>query len=182
MENKIINKQDLTEKTFFLIKKNKNYVFLFLTLIVIILSAIFFIDYNNNKNHKKISEEFTKAGIYLQLEDYELSINIYKKIILSKNKFYSKLALNNIIDNDANTDADIAILFDKVLDIKYKKEEINLIKLKKALFFKKISRTKEGNKLLEEIITDESIWKDLAKEVYELNDDLVSSQWPEHKR
>ena len=42
---------------------------------------------------------------------------------------------------------------------------INLIKLKKALYFIKISKDEEGKKLLNEIISDSSMWKDTAAEI-----------------
>ena len=39
------------------------------------------------------------------------------------------------------------------------------IKLKKALYLIKISRDNEGKKLLDEIISDDSIWKEAASEI-----------------
>ena len=60
---------------------------------------------------------------------------------------------------------DVLNLFKTVENINTTKEQKNLVKLKKALFFKKISKNQEGNKLLEEIIADNSIWKDTALEI-----------------
>ena len=45
------------------------------------------------------------------------------------------------------------------------KDNKDLIKLKKALYLKKYSKKKEGNKLLEEIISENSTWKDTALEL-----------------
>ena len=46
-----------------------------------------------------------------------------------------------------------------------KRRTKNLVKLKKALFLFKISKEKEGQKLLNEIISDNSIWKETASEI-----------------
>ena len=46
-----------------------------------------------------------------------------------------------------------------------KKEQKNFIKLKKALYLKKLSNHKEGNDLITEIIDNNSIWKDIALEI-----------------
>ena len=48
---------------------------------------------------------------------------------------------------------------------KVEEEQKNLVKLKKALYLIKISRDKEGKKLLNEIISDNSIWKEAASEI-----------------
>ena len=52
-----------------------------------------------------------------------------------------------------------------VESIKMNKDNKDLIKLKKALYLKKYSKKKEGNKLLEEIISENSTWKDTALEL-----------------
>ena len=52
-----------------------------------------------------------------------------------------------------------------VENIKTEKEQKNLIKLKKALYLIKISQDDLGKKLLEEIISDDSIWKETASEI-----------------
>ena len=49
--------------------------------------------------------------------------------------------------------------------MKLEKESKNLVKLKKALFLIKISKNQEANKLLNEIISDDSIWKNTAEEL-----------------
>ena len=121
--------------------------------------------YQDNQN-EKISEKYIKAGIYLSSKDKEKSKSIYKEIIFSKNKFYSILALNNIIENNLEENNDEILKFFKIVEsVNITAEQRNLVKLKKALYFKKISRDKEGNRLLEEIIAENSIWKDAAIEI-----------------
>ena len=96
----------------------------------------------------------------------EKSKSMYKEIIFSKNIFYSILALNNIIENDLEENNEEVLKFFEVVEkINITQEQRNLVKLKKALYLKKISRDTEGNKLLEEIIADNSIWKETALEI-----------------
>ena len=166
MENEIADKSNLIEKISNIVKKKKKLLLSILFIIIIILSVIIFLNYYQDNQNKKISEEYIKAGIYLSSKDKEKSKSIYKKIIFSKNKFYSILALNNIIENDLEENSDEILKFFKIVEnVNITKEERNLVKLKKALYFKKISRDTEGNKLLEEIIADNSIWKETALEI-----------------
>ena len=138
----------------------------FAFIIIAILSLIAFLSHYQTIQNNKISEKFIKAGIYLSSKDNEKSKSIYKEIILSKNKFYSILALNSIIENDLEkNNEEILKFFEIVENLNVTKEQKNLVKLKKALYFKKISRDLEGNKLLEEIIADNTIWKDAALEI-----------------
>ena len=166
MENEIIDKTNLIEKSINILKKKKKLLFLILFIIISILSVIIFLNYYQNNQNEKISEQYIKAGIHLSSKDNEKSKLIYKEIIFSKNKFYSILALNNIIENNLEENSDeILKLFEIIENINITTEQRNLVKLKKALYFKKISRDTEGNKLLEEIIADNSIWKEAAMEI-----------------
>ena len=58
-----------------------------------------------------------------------------------------------------------AVVTDIVENTKIEKEQKNLVKLKKALYLIKISKDNEGKKLLNEIISDNSIWKETASEI-----------------
>jgi len=166
MENNITDKPDLVEKITNTIKKKRKLLLLIIFIIITILSIIFFFNYYQDNQNEKISEKYIKAGIYLSSEDREKSKIIYKEIILSKNKFYSILALNNIIENDLEQNSEeILKLFNTIENAKNEKERKNLIKLKKALYLIKISRPKEGNELLQEIISQNSIWGNIALEL-----------------
>ena len=165
MENNITDKPDLVEKITNTIKKKRKLLLLIIFIIITILSIIFFFNYYQDNQNEKISEKYIKAGLYLS-EDREKSKIIYKEIILSKNKFYSILALNNIIENELEQNSEeILKLFNIIENAKNEKERKNLIKLKKALYLIKISRSKEGNKLLQEIISQNSIWGNIALEL-----------------
>ncbi len=166
MENELTDKRNLIEKSIDILKKKKKISFFTIFALLIFFSIIFFFNYNQNIKNEKVSEQYIKAGIYLSSNEIEKSKLLYKKIVLSKNKFYSILALNSIIENNLEKNNDeILKLFKIIESINVEKEQLNLVKLKKALYLKKISRDKEGNKLLKEIIEDSSIWKDAAMEI-----------------
>ena len=166
MENETSEEINIIKKISNIVIKKKK-LFLFLTFAIFaILLIIFYFNYNQNIQNKKISEMYIEAGIHLSSKDKEKSKSIYKEIILSKNKFYSILALNNIIENNLEKDNEEILKFFEIIEnLDLTKEQKNLIKFKKALYFKKISRDLEGNKLLKEIIADNSIWKDAALEI-----------------
>ncbi len=166
MENETTEELNLIKKISNIVIKKKKLFISILSIIIIVLSAIIFLNYYQKNQNIKISEKYIKAGIYLSSKDNEKSKTVYKEIILSKNKFYSILALNNIIENDLEkNNEEVLKLFKIVEDINISTEQKNLVKLKKALYLKKISRDLEGNKLLKEIIADDSIWKDTALEI-----------------
>tara|TARA_B100000965_G_C19471108_1_gene704157 strand:- start:411 stop:911 length:501 start_codon:yes stop_codon:yes gene_type:complete len=164
MENE--EKINFLEKTKIFVEKNKKIFISTITLIFLIFVLIKYYDYYKKNQNEILSEKFIQAGIYLSSNQKEKSKNIYEEIILSKNKFYSLLALNEIIDNELKTnEKEILKLFDIIEDIKVKREQKDLIKLKKALYLMKISKDEEGKKLLNEIISESSVWKDTATEI-----------------
>jgi len=164
MENE--TKINSAEKIENFVQKNKNILLTIFTLIIFALIGISYFNYYQKSKNEKVSEKFIQAGIYLSLNKQEESKKVYKEIITTKNKFYSLLALNSIIDNDLEqNNEEVLELFNIVENTKIKKEQKNLVKLKKALYLIKISKDSEGKKLLNEIISDNSIWKETASEI-----------------
>ena len=166
MENEHTEQFDLIKKISVIVIKRKKLFLTILFIIVAILSIMIFFNYYQNIQNIKVSEKYVKAGIHLSSKDKEKAKSIYKEIVLSKNKFYSILALNNIIENDLEEDSSEILKFFKIVEnIKADKEKRNLIKLKKALYLMKISKDSEGRVLLKEIIKDNSIWKNTAIQI-----------------
>ena len=164
MENE--EKINFLERTKIFIKENKRIFISIIILIFLVFTSIKYYDYYQESQNEIVSEKFIQAGIYLSSNKKEKSTDIYEEIILSKNKFYSLLALNEIIDNELKTnEKEILRFFEVIEDIKVEDEQKNLIKLKKALYLIKISKDEEGKKLLNEIISDSSMWKDTAAEI-----------------
>jgi predicted negative regulator of RcsB-dependent stress response len=165
MENKIKENFNI-EYLIGIFKNNIKLILGILFLVSFILLGGIYYDYKQNVKHKKISEKYIEAGIILASKNREKSKNIYKEIILSKNKFYSILSLNNIIENNLEENNNEILKFFEILEnLNLNKEEKNLIKLKKAIFLISISREQDGKKLLKEIVSDDSLWKESALEI-----------------
>ena len=165
MENKIKENFNI-EYLIGIFKNNIKLILGILFLVSFILLGGIYYDYKQNVKHKQISEKYIEAGIILASKNREKSKNIYKEIILSKNKFYSILSLNNIIENNLEENNNEILKFFEILEnLNLNKEEKNLIKLKKAIFLISISREQDGKKLLKEIVSDDSLWKESALEI-----------------
>ena len=103
--------------------------------------------------NKFISEKYIQAGLYLSSEEKEKAKKLYKEIILSKNAFYSVLALNTIIEkNLEKNENEVLSYFTIVQDLDFPEEKLDLINFKKALYLYKLSRNEEGKLLLENLI------------------------------
>ena len=91
---------------------------------------------------------------------------VLEEIIFSKNKFYSILALNTILESDLIDDKTKIIEYFKFLEkMNIEEEQRDLIFFKKALFLIKHIDKEKGYKILEEISTSDSSIKFLAKEI-----------------
>ena len=91
---------------------------------------------------------------------------MYEEIMRSENKFYSILALNEILEKELISDK-IKILnyFEIAMQVSKSHEQLDLINFKKALYLLKISNDKEANDILNNLIKKNSNLKTIAKEV-----------------
>ena len=113
-----------------------------------------------------ISENYIEAGIYLSNKEINKSIKIYDEIILSKNKFYSILALNALIEKNLIEDKDKMLnYFEIIEDLKIDKDRRDLLLLKKALYLKKYSSSEESEKLLRKLIDTDTKLKEIVEEI-----------------
>ena len=89
---------------------------------------------------------------------------LLENIIKENHKFYSPLALYFIIDSNLEKDSfKIINFFDKILSIKsIDKENLNLIKIKKAIFLFNLNDEKAIIKTLNPIINSKSSWRNMA--------------------
>jgi len=166
MEQNLESKIELKNKIINFYNLNKFKIYIFIFLLLSILTAITLIEYNNQKKNILISEKYIEAGMNLAANKNENAKLLYEEIILSKNKFYSILSLNTIIEKDLiNDEKKILNYFDILENMDFKEEKYDLIIFKKALFYLKISKINEGTILLEKLITKNSNFKNLAKEI-----------------
>ena len=166
MEQKIDKSFENKNKFFSILKENK--IKLIGALLITLALSLTFIFYkmNDNKKNILISEKYIQAGLLLSANENEKSKKLLEDIILSKNEFYSVLALNTILEKNLEKDENKVLnYFEVVGNLSLRQEQRDLVILKKALFLIKISKTDEGKKLLKKLIAEESKFKSLSEEI-----------------
>lgn len=151
-------------KTVNLIKKNVKNLIILITLIILIFFGYLFNKDLTYKKEVKISEDYTLATINFKEKKRDEAKKLLENIIIKSHRFYSPLALYFIIDNKLETDSlKIINFFDKILLIKSIDEEnLNLIKIKKAIFLFDLGDEDTILKTLNPIINSESVWREMA--------------------
>lgn len=151
-------------RVFNFLKKNKIF---FITLLTATLIGIFaFLVYKNMqvKNNIKIAQQYTQASILLNQKKITESELLLEAIIEKNHKFYSPLALYLLIESNIENDTSkIISYFDIVLKNKsIDKENLNLIKIKKAIYLFDSQNEKLIIETLNPIINSNSVWKKMA--------------------
>ena len=167
MEN-LENKVELKDKIFNFYKNNKVKILVFIFTLITILISTILIKFNNEQKNIIISEKYIKAGLYLATSKKEDAKLIYEEIILSKNKFYSILALNTLIEKSLFSDENKILEYFDILEKSVSSEEKkDLIIFKKALFLIKNSEAEKGKSLMQNLIDKNSSLKSVAKDIIE---------------
>jgi hypothetical protein len=160
-ENKLSNKEKMNN----FYNSHKVKILLLLSIFIIILISSIFIQQKNKKNNILIAEKYVQASLNLSLNKKNEALNLFNEIILSKNRFYSILALNNIIEkNLIDNDEQVLKYFNILESQNHNDEKLDLIIFKKALYLLKASKDSEGKNLLEKLIKKNSKLKILAEE------------------
>ena len=134
---------------------------------MIALSSIY-LKNKSDKQNTLISEKFIQAGIHLAANDKEKAKIIYEEIIFSKNKFYSILSLNVILEKKLVLEREKILNYFKLIEnVVSDDESRELINLKKALYLIKESDNKNGDNLLQNLIESNSTFKSIAIEILE---------------
>jgi hypothetical protein len=167
MEQNTDNKTELKDRIINFYSRSKLLLYSAACTLIIAIIIGLFVSTNIKKKNYLIAEKYIEAGIYLASNKREKSKNIYEEIILSKNKFYSILALNIILEKNLILDKKkILNYFQLVQDSNKSKEYKDLIIFKKALYMLKSGSLKEGNTLLKKLIDEKSKLKSLAEEIF----------------
>ena len=163
-QNKILN----------FVKKNSKKIIILLTSLVLILFIFFFYKDLQKKKEVQLSSNYTQATIQFNEKNTNEAKQLLEKIISENHKFYSPLALYFIIENNLEKDsAKILNFFDEILLIdSIDKENLNLIKIKKAIFLFNLDDEKAIIKSLNPIINSDSIWRNLSIKL--MSDYLIS--------
>ena len=166
MEQNLDKTNNFQEKVNSILKKNKIKIFFLITIIAILIFSSFLLNENKKKYNTLISEKYFKATIFL-LDGKKLEAkNNLEEVILSKNKIYSLLALNIILEKDLESDNNKILSHFNLLEKLNFSQNINdLIIFKKALFLIKINNQTAGNEILNDLIEKNSSLKLLAQEI-----------------
>ena len=166
MEIKVEKKLDLKDKIVNIYNLNKKKIYITIIVFILITISTIVVKFNNERKNNLIAEKYIKAGIYLSSDQKENAKILLEEIILSKNKFYSILALNTIIEKNLILDhkkiIDYMVLAEGSIKSNNQKE---LLLFKKGLYLIKNSKNLEGEKLLKDLIDKNSQLKFLAEEI-----------------
>jgi predicted negative regulator of RcsB-dependent stress response len=162
-EISIIDSKAREERIRNFLKKNKNKIIIFLSIIVLIVFSFFAYDEYKDRKRIKIAENYNLATINFNTSK-ENSKNELVNIINQRDAIYSPLALYFLIDNDIiNSKEEVNKYFDIIInEVKLEKEIKNLIIYKKGLFNSDYDNENYLLKILEPIIKSNSIWKSHA--------------------
>ena len=139
----------------------KKGILLILTVIIIFFGYIAY-NYYKDVQNTKVSDKFNSVLVKISKNEKIQIQDQLIEIIKEKNKFYSPMALNLIIEKNIEIkDEEIINLFNIVLTISdLDKSDKDLFKIKKALFLSKENKNEEEIlKLLKPIINSESVWR-----------------------
>ena len=166
MSNEALKKNFIDRATIF-VKKNLKAIFVCLFILLIILFTFFFYDNLQKKKNIKISEQYAQASILIKQKKITESKILLDLIIKKDHQFYSPLALYLMIDNNIeNDEKKIIIFFDKILkNNSIDKENLNLIRIKKAIYLINIDNEELIVSTLNPIINSSSAWKNMAIDI-----------------
>ncbi len=153
---------DSPENNFLNFIRSNSKIFIYSLDTIFITLLIFFWYLNSKENNKtKISDNYIKAQLFLKNEKEDDAKKILLDIIEKNNSLYSSLALFLIIENNlVENKGEVLSYFDKVMDNRnLQKEDLNLIKFKKAIYISDLKNEQEILNLLNPIIKSNSVWK-----------------------
>ncbi len=166
MEQTIDKKPVLKDLLISFIKNNKLKIYFLVSIIVIFIIVFFVLNENKKNKNILISENYVKAGLLISNGQKEEAKKYYENIILGKNKFYSLLSLNTILEKNLIDDENKILEYFAHLEKKNFPEDFeDLILFKKALYLIKINDSENGKKILEDLVKKNSNLKASAQEI-----------------
>jgi predicted negative regulator of RcsB-dependent stress response len=151
MSKEILNNNFQYKIKFFLNKNLKSLIILSICLILILFGYFFYKDLQEKKGIE-LSEAYTQASVQFNKKETQDAKKLLKDIINKKHKFYSPMALYFLIDNNLEINS---------ID----QENLNLIKIKKAIFLFKLGNEEAMLTTLNPIVNSDSAWRKMAIEL-----------------
>ena len=163
MSNETI-RENLRLKIINFSRKNFKKIIILIIILFIFLCAFLFYNKLQEKNNIKIAEQYSQAALLVKQKKLFETKLLLENIINKSHQFYSPLALYLVIDNNIEKDSKkIIAYFDKILkNNKISKENLNLIKIKKAMYLIRLDKEELIVETLNPIINSNSIWKNMA--------------------
>jgi predicted negative regulator of RcsB-dependent stress response len=163
MSNETV-KNNFFEQIKIFLKKNIKILIILIIVIFILLCSFLFYKNIQDKNNIKVAESFTQASILVKQKKIEESKLLLENIINKNHQFYSPLALYLLIENNIEKEPlKIITFFDKILKNNSSDEEnLNLIKIKKAVYLINLDEENLIVETLNPIINSSSVWRKIA--------------------
>ena len=160
-EIQLINQNTRKEKFKNFILNNKKILIGLCSITILATISIFIFLELKTKNQLKIASKYNEITQLFEKNNSKKISEDLINIINEKDKTYSPLALNFLIDNKIINNRDqINSFFDLIInEIKLENEIKNLIIYKKALYNSDSSSENNLLKILKPILNSESIWK-----------------------
>jgi len=157
-------KTNFLEQLIVIVKKNIKKLVSILIVIIILLFIFLFNQNLQEKNKIQVADKYVKATILIKQKKTKESKLILEDIIKKNHQFYSPLALYLLIDNGIEADNEKIINFFDIIikNSSIDEENLNLIKIKKAIFLINIDNEELIVETLNPIINRDSVWKDLS--------------------
>ena len=181
-EIQLINQNTRKEKFKNFILNNKKILIGLCSITILATISIFIFLELKTKNQLKIASKYNEiTQLYEKNNSKKISEDLIN-IINEKDKTYSPLALNFLIDNKIINNRDkINSFFDLIInEIKLENEIKNLIIYKKALYNSDSSSENNLLKILKPILNSESIWK--SHSLYLMSEYLLSKNEKEKSK
>ena len=111
-----------------------------------------------------IAEQYTQAKILITQKKTNESKILLENLIEANHKFYSPLSLYLMIDNNLENDSKKIINFFSVIlnNNSIDEENLNLIKIKKAIYLISLDEEISAVETLNQIVVSNSVWRNLA--------------------
>jgi|TARA_B110000971_G_C19884818_1_gene442463 predicted negative regulator of RcsB-dependent stress response len=157
-------KSNLKDRTLSFVKKNLKTILIILISLVVFLLIFLFYKNLQEKNNIKIAEKYNYASILIIQKEKEEGKLLLESIINDNHNFYSPLALYLLMEKYPKLDSlKIINFFNKILkNNSISKENLNLIKLKKAIYLINFDREELIIQTLNPIINSDSVWRNLS--------------------
>ena len=100
MQDNTENRLEFKQKLSNLYSLYKVKIYIFIIILFLAASSFIFLNYLEKKKNVQIAEKYVQATLLLASNENKKAKILFEEIILSKNKFYSVLALNTIVEKN----------------------------------------------------------------------------------